>query len=50
MTTPDKVQIIFDRDHFTDYQPEIALHKVTDDAGAGFFWLSGPNPRSSGSG
>ncbi|NLI86580.1 MAG: PAC2 family protein [Propionibacterium sp.] len=38
-------QIIFDRDHFTDYQkPEIALHKVTDDAGAGFFWLSGPEP------
>ncbi|WP_341728300.1 PAC2 family protein [Brooklawnia sp.] len=37
--------IIFDRDHFTDYQmPEIALRKVTDDAGAGFFWLSGPEP------
>ncbi len=37
--------IIFDRDHFTDYQkPEIALRKMTDDAGSGFFWLSGPEP------
>lgn len=38
-------QIVFDRDHFTDYRkPEISLRKVTDDAGTGFYWLSGPEP------
>lgn len=38
-------QIVFDRDHFNNYQaPEIALHKVADGEGTGFLLLTGPEP------
>lgn len=37
--------IVFDHNHFRQYEaPEIALHKVTDNAGNGFLLLNGPEP------
>lgn len=37
--------IAFQRDKFTDYQtPRITLHQVTDEAGASFLLLTGPEP------
>lgn len=38
-------RIVFDHDHFTDYQaPQIVLRHVTDEAGKNFYWLTGPEP------
>lgn len=38
-------RIVFDRDHFTDYQsPELSLHHLLDAEGVPFLLLSGPEP------
>lgn len=37
--------IVYDRDHFRQYEaPEIALHKLTDAGGQAFLLLNGPEP------
>lgn len=37
--------VIFDRDHFRDFEaPQIALHQVRDSEGSPFFLLTGPEP------
>lgn len=37
--------ILFDRDHYSEYQrPEIQLHLLTDKDGTDFFLLNGPEP------
>ncbi|MDI9629147.1 MAG: PAC2 family protein [Acidobacteriota bacterium] len=43
--TGHRPPIVFDRDHFRDYQaPEIALHALSDSQGNSFLLLSGPEP------
>lgn len=43
--TDNRPGIVFEFDHFTDYQtPQIVLHEVTDDQGVPFLLLTGPEP------
>lgn len=43
--TGHRPQIVFDHDHFTEYErPDLALHHVTDANGTAFLLLSGPEP------
>ncbi len=43
--TDNRPGIVFEFDHFTEYQtPEIVLHEVTDEQGMPFLLLSGPEP------